>query len=199
MAQHPPKPPPQKPIKSEIERIVDLDRTGPAGTAVDLSPTDAERAALARRFGFVALPAFSARVTVDRRTGGLIAVEGRLRGRIVQNCILTLDPVTQELDETFRLLFKPDLDEDRDPESGEALVSAQADAPEPLASPLLDVGEIVAEQLSLAAEPYPRRAGVKLEDVLPKPRGGRLQGKTEPRRHPFAGLAALRDKPRRGR
>ena len=35
---------------------------------------------------------------------------------------------------------------------------------------MLDVGEIVAEQLSLAADPYPRRPGVKLEDVLPKPR-----------------------------
>jgi hypothetical protein len=209
MAQQPAKPPAPKPVKSEpvkseIERIVDLDRMGPAGAALDVSPTDAERAALARRFGFVGLPAFSARVTVDRRVGGLIAVEGRLRGRIVQNCILTLDPVTQELDEGFRLLFKPDLAEERDPASGEAVISAQTDAPEPLAGSLLDVGEIVAEQLSLAAEPYPRRPGVKLEDVLPKPRGdgprgGRPQGKSEQRRHPFAGLAALRDKPRRGR
>jgi uncharacterized metal-binding protein YceD (DUF177 family) len=199
MAQPPAKPTVHKPVKSEIERIVDLDRMGPAGTALDISPTDSERVALAKRFGFVGLPAFSARVTVDRRTGGLIAVEGRLRGRIVQNCILTLDPVTQELDESFRLLFKPDLAEDRDPESGEALVSAQPDAPEPLSGPLLDVGEIVAEQLSLAAEPYPRRPGVKLEDVLPKPRGGRPQAKNEQRRHPFAGLAALRDKPRHGR
>ena len=204
MAQQPAKPPAPKPVKSEIERIVDIDRMGPTGTALDISPIDSERAALAKRFGFVGLPALSARVTVDRKTGGLIAVEGRLRGRIVQNCILTLDPVTQELDESFRLLFKPDFAEERDPESGEALVSAQPDAPEPLTSRLLDVGEIVAEQLSLAAEPYPRRPGVKLEDVLPQsrgngPRGGRPQGKSEPRRHPFAGLAALRDKPRRGR
>ena len=58
------------------------------------------------------------------------------------------------------------------PESGEAVLSAQADAPEPLSGNLLDVGEIVAEQLSLAADPYPRRPGAKLEDVLPKPRGG---------------------------
>jgi uncharacterized metal-binding protein YceD (DUF177 family) len=204
MAQHTAKPPAANPVKSEIERIVDIDRMGPAGTALDLSPTEGERAALARRFGFVGLPALSARVTVDRRIGGLIAVEGRIRGRIVQNCILTLDPVTQELDENFRLLFKPDLAEERDPESGEALLSAQPDAPEPLSGPLLDVGEIVAEQLSLAADPYPRRPGVRLEDVLPSPhgnapRGGRPQGKGEQRRHPFAGLAALRDKPRRGR
>ena len=64
---------------------------------------------------------------------------------------------------------------------------------------MLDVGEIVAEQLSLAADPYPRRAGVKLEDVLPKATGGSRRGAPGQQRHPFAGLAALRDKPRRGR
>jgi hypothetical protein len=185
--------------KSEIERIVDIDRMGPNGTALEIAASDSERLALAKRFGFLGLPAFSARVTIDRRPGGQVVVEGRLRGRIVQACILTLDPVTQDLDDTFRVVFKQDLAEERDPESGEALVSAQADAPEPLPGSLLDVGEIVAEQLSLAADPYPRKHGVKLEDVLPKPRKEGRHGRHEPRRHPFAGLAALRDKPRRGR
>ena len=185
--------------KSEIERIVDLDRMGNNGTAVEITASDNERAALVKRFGFLGLPAFSARVTVDRRPGGQIVVEGRLRGRIVQACILTLDPVTQDLDEAFRIVFKQDLAEERDPESGEALVGAHTDSPEPLAGNLLDVGEIVAEQLSLAAEPYPRKQGVKLEDVMPKPRRDGRPGRHEPRRHPFAGLAALRDKPRGGR
>ena len=185
--------------KSEIERIVDIDRMGLAGTALEIAASDSERAALVKRFGFLGLPAFSARVTIDRRPGGQVVVVGRLRGRIVQACILTLDPVSQDLDETFRLVFKEGLAEERDPESGEALVSAQADAPEPLPGNLLDVGEIVAEQLSLAADPYPRKPGVTLEDVMPKPRKDRRQGRQEQRRHPFAGLAALRDKPRRDR
>jgi len=194
--------PVDKQQKSEIERMVDLDRMGSGSAALDITASDGERAALAKRFGFIGLPVFSARVTVDRRPGQVI-VEGRLRGTIVQACILTLDPVTQELDDTFRIVFRQDLTEERDPESGEALLSAQADAPEPLSGNMLDVGEIVAEQLSLAADPYPRRPGAKLEDVLPKPRkggkSGRDAGKAEQRRHPFAGLAALRDKPRRGR
>jgi uncharacterized metal-binding protein YceD (DUF177 family) len=185
--------------KSEIERIVDIDRMGNGGAAVDIVASDGERAALAKRFGFLGLPAFSARVTVDSRLGGQIVVEGRLRGRLVQACVLTLDPVAQDLDDTFRVVFKRDMAEDLDPESGEAVLSAQADAPEPLEGNLLDVGEIVAEQLSLAADPYPRRPGAKLEDVLPKPRHGARKGPSEQRRHPFAGLAALKDKPRGGR
>lgn len=188
-----------KQSKSEIERLVDLDRMGTAGAALEVAASESERAALAKRFGFLGLPAFSARVTVDRRPGGQIVVEGRLRGKIVQACVLTLDPVTQDLDDTFRIVFKPDLTDERDPESGEAVLSSQADAPEPLTGNVLDVGEIVAEQLSLAADPYPRRPGARLEDVLPKPRHGGRKGQSDQRRHPFAGLAALRDKPRRGR
>ncbi len=191
--------PTDKPLKSEIERFVDLDRMGNRGAALDIVASDGERAALAKRFGFLGLPAFSARVTVDLRPGRQVVVEGRLRGKVVQACILTLDPVTQELDDTFRIVFQQDMTEERDPESGEALLSAQADAPEPLAGNMLDVGEIVAEQLLLAADPYPRRPGVKLEDVLPKARNNGRPARNEQRRHPFAGLAALRDKPRRGR
>jgi uncharacterized metal-binding protein YceD (DUF177 family) len=189
----------EKKETSELERIVDLDRMGAGGTAVDIVASEGERAALAKRFGFLGLPAFSARLTVDRRIGGQIVVEGRLRGKVVQACVLTLDPVTQELDDAFRLIFKKDLADERDPESGEAVLSAHADSPEPLSGNLLDVGEIVAEQLSLAVDPYPRRPGAKLEDVLPRPRSGGRKGAPEQRRHPFAGLAALRDKPRRGR
>src|SRR6188472_4748703 len=103
--------------KSEIERIVDLDRMGTAGTALDIVASDGERAALAKRFGFLGLPAFSARITVDHRPGGRVVVEGRLRGKIVQACILTLDPVTQDLDEAFRIVFKQGLAEETDPES----------------------------------------------------------------------------------
>ena len=134
--------------------------------------------------------------TIDRFRSMTVCEE---RGRIVQACVLTLDPVTQDLDEAFRIVFKQDMADDLDPESGESVLNAQADAPEPLQGNMLDVGEIVAEQLSLAADPYPRRPGAKLEDILPKPRGGSRRGAPEQRRHPFAGLAALRDKPRGGR
>ena len=185
--------------KSEIERIIDLDRMARSGSALDVVASESECAALARRFGFLGLQGFAARVTVDLRPGGQVVVEGRLRGKIIQACVLTLEPVTQELDDVFRIIFQKDLAEERDPESGEAVLNAQADAPEPLTGNMLDVGEIVAEQLALAAEPYPRRAGVKLEDVLPKPKGGGRRGAPGQQRHPFAGLAALRDKPGRGR
>jgi len=136
---------------------------------------------------------------IRTRPGGQVVVEGRLRGKLVQACVLTLEPVTQDLDDAFRIVFTQGLADEHDPESGEAVLNAQADAPEPLEGNMLDVGEIVAEQLSLAADPYPRRPGVKLEDVLPKGRQNNRPAPVEQRRHPFAGLAALKDKPRGSR
>ena len=185
--------------QSELERVVDLDRLGRSGSALDIAASESECTALAKRFGFLDLKGFTARVTVDLQLGGQVVVEGRLRGKVVQACVLSLEPVTQELDDGFRIVFQKVLAEERDPESGEAVLNAQADAPEPLTGNMLDVGEIVAEQLSLAADPYPRRAGLKLEDVLPKSKGGPRRGAPGQQRHPFASLAALRDKPRRGR
>ena len=185
--------------KSELERIVDLDRLGRSGSALEIVASEGECAALSKRFGFLGLSGFSARVTVDAQIGGQVVVEGRLKGKILQACILTLEPVTQLLDEAFRIVFRKDLAEELDPESGEAVLNAQADAPEPLAGNMLDVGEIVAEQIALMADPYPRKPGVKLEDVLPKPGTGARRGAPGQQRHPFAGLAALRDRPRRDR
>src|ERR1700682_38040 len=115
--------------KSEIERLVDLDRMGTNGIALDIVASDGGRLALAKRFGFLGLPAFSARVTVDRRIGGQIVVEGRLRGKIVQACVLTLDPPTQELADAFHLVLRKNLGDERDPESGEEVLSAHADSP----------------------------------------------------------------------
>lgn len=179
--------------------MVDLDRLGRSGAAVDIVASESECLALSKRFGFLDLSGFAARVTVDLQIGGQVVVEGRLRGKIVQACVLSLEPVSQVLDDAFRIVFKKDLTEEFDPESGEAVLNAQADAPEPLEGNMLDVGEIVAEQLALMADPYPRRPGVKLEDVLRQPKGSPRRGGDGQQRHPFAGLAALRDKPRRGR
>src|SRR5271156_5025618 len=99
---------PSKDQKSEIERIVDLERLGASGAALEIVASDSEREALVRRFGFLGLPAFSARVSVDRRPRRQGVGEGRLRGKVVQACILTLEPITQELDDAFRLVFKQD-------------------------------------------------------------------------------------------
>jgi uncharacterized metal-binding protein YceD (DUF177 family) len=54
----------------------------------------------------------------------------------------------------------------------------------------LDLGEVAAEELSLALDPYPRKPGARLE----KSRYGESEEEAEKGRNPFAVLAGLKDR-----
>ncbi len=61
--------------------------------------------------------------------------------------------------------------------------------PEPIVEGRIDIGEAVAQQLALALDPYPRKPGISLEDVI----GNAAAGDDRPA-SPFAVLAGLVDR-----
>lgn len=67
---------------------------------------------------------------------------------------MTFEPVPATIDAPFEVVFARQPDEDADDEID---VDPNIDDPEPLESDELDVGEIVAQELSLALDPYPAR------------------------------------------
>ncbi|WP_178133762.1 YceD family protein [Vineibacter terrae] len=167
----------------ELSRRLRLDRVPPAGATLDIEASATERDALAKRFGILALPSLSANVTLCAEGESQWRVEGRLKALVVQACGITLDPVEQAIDEAFVLRFTTQPEElDRD--SGELIVGSEA--AEPLSDDALDLGEIVADQLALAIDPFPRKPGVALADILPPPAPSGATG------GPFAALAALK-------
>jgi uncharacterized metal-binding protein YceD (DUF177 family) len=148
----------------ELSRVVRLERVPPDGLSLDIEASAREREALTARFAVLALPELMAHVTLRPEAAGRWHVEGRLRALVVQSCGITLDPVEQRIDETFELRFTGDV-EAVDLETGELIVGAEA--PEPLTGDRLDLGEIVADQLGLAIDPFPRKPGAALADILP--------------------------------
>ena len=64
---------------------------------------------------------------------------------------------------------------------------ALLDQPEPLVDGKIDVGEVVAQFLAVAMNPYPRKDGAKVADVV-------KSEDEEERPNPFAKLAGLKDK-----
>lgn len=167
----------------ELSRRVRLDRVPPGGISLDIVAEDAERGALARRFDAIAVPALTAAVTLRSEATGQWRVDGQLRAVVVQACGITLEPIEQQVEDTFTLHFAAEAEAiDRD--SGELIVGA--DAPEPLEDDTLDLGAIVADQFGLALDPFPRLPGARLEDVLPASAG------PSPAEGPFAALAALK-------
>jgi len=148
----------------------------------------AERAALAERFGLSSLAAMVADVSVARLHGGVaLRVDGRIQADLTQPCVVTLEPVEQHVDDSFRLDFGEPADV-VDAETGELVLSA--DDPEPMPRGELDLGELLAEHLALAIDPYPRKPDVDLKEVL-QGSGIEVGGAKV---SPFAVLVGLKDK-----
>ena len=154
-----------------------------AGRHLDLVANAQVRAAVATLAGLAALPRLEASFDVTRRGRGGLHVVGRVSATVGQTCVVTLEPVENEVDEAIDVAFVPagatSLEEYG---SGEVEVTLE-DAPEPLVGNAIDLGAIATEFLILGLDPYPRRPDVVFETP---PAAG-----DEPA-HPFAALAGLK-------
>ncbi len=160
-----------QPEFSEIVAVADLER-GPVRRK--LLATDAERAALAARFGVLSVDSLSAEVTLRRRPASpLVRVEGRLVADVMQCCIVSGEPVASRVEASFSELFCPVDYEPRDEiEEDEIVDSFTEDG--------IDIGELVAQHLSLSLDPYPRAAGAELPADLVSPPDQSGLGKQRP-------------------
>lgn len=146
--------------------------------AVTVTATPAECAALAERLRIPAVESLSCRFTL-RALGATVEAEGELDARVVQSCVVSMEPVAQAVREYFALRFVPEGQEtdDDEPDSPDEI---------PYAGTRIDLGEAAAEQLALALDPYPRHPDAVLDDAAADPDGAAS---------PFGTLAALRPPP----
>jgi len=149
-----------------------------AGTHIEIEAPEAARADLAEMAGLRDLPRLSAVFDLARQGAG-VHVRGHVHARLGQTCVVTLEPLENELEEAIDLVFAPKADETAVAGIDQA---DDDDAPEPLIGGQLDLGAIATEFLLLGIDPYPRKAGA---EFLP-PKAG-----TEGTR-PFAALEALK-------
>ena len=168
----------------EFSRPVRLDTIGPARRDMQVEAEEEERTALARRFGIAAIDALSADLSISR-SGDEVRATGRLRARVTQSCVVTDAPVPARVDEPFDILFRPQPASDGAEEEIE-LIETDMDVVF-YDGAAIDVGEAVAETLSLSLDPYPRAPDA--DEVL-KAAGV----KSEEEAGAFGALAALRDK-----
>lgn len=171
----------------EFSRPVAADQIGPQETEREIAANETERGRLAERFGLLALDRLIARVQLKRAAAGLIHVHGEFEADVVQACVVTLEPVHSQPRESFAIAFGAV----RSAPAGEVVIDVdQEDPVEELTDGRIDLGELVAQQLAVALDPYPRAPGVD-DRFGPSQEGlGARSGAT-----PFAALERLR--PRR--
>jgi len=142
------------------------------------APADA-RAGVAALAGLRELPQLSAVFDLARRGAG-VHVAGRVSARVGQTCVVTLEPIENDIEETVDLEYAPALVESAQIHAKD--VKADEEPPELLTDGKVDVGAIATEFLLLGIDPYPRKAGAAFASVKAD----------EGRARPFAALEALK-------
>jgi len=123
------------------------------GRHVELAPDDATRQAVAKAADVVALPRLKATFDLIRHGAEGLRVEGRVLATVIQNCVVTLEPIESQIDEAVDLVFRPEAGE----LSGASDVEVQAldtgEPPEMLVGGAVDLGTLATEFLLLGIDP----------------------------------------------
>ena len=155
----------------------------------EIEATPNERQALAELGGLREVKSAHASLDLALMRQGRVHVVGRVKARIGQTCVVTLDPIENDIDEAIDLIFAP-------PDQIPALAdlvddAAESDAeipdpPEPIVAGSIDLGRLATDALLLAVNPYPRKPDAVFEPpVVP----------ADPEDHPFAALRSLQRAP----
>lgn len=141
--------------KSEFTRRLIVDPWPEDGITVDLEADAAEREALARRFGLIAIRSLVGRGRLERSDERELRFLGRLEAEVVQTCVVSLEPVPATVSAPIERRYRRD-GEVPGSDEREVVIDPDAVEVEALDGRSLDLGEALAEELGLALEPYPR-------------------------------------------
>jgi Large ribosomal RNA subunit accumulation protein YceD len=163
-----PEPKSQKPAPSPWHVPLAVEQVPETGRRFDLVADQDVRAAVARVAGLRDLPRLEANFDVTRSGATGLHVTGRVSATVGQTCVVTLEPLANEIEEDIDLLFAPppppvertaDDDEDEDSRKPER----NWKNPEPLIGGVVDLGALATEFLILGLDPYPRKPGAVFE------------------------------------
>lgn len=172
-------------IAPEFSRPIDADTISESPRFMEIGADETERRKLAGRFALQAIDQLSARVKLARRAG-IVHADGHVEAKVMQSCVVTGEPMPTSIDAPFSVRYVPDAGAGA---SGEEEVELSAEDCDtlPLDGNRIDLGELAAETLALALDPFPRSEGA---DAALKDAG--LGGEAD--LGPFAVLKALKER-----
>lgn len=175
----------------EFSHVVEVDRIGPQGLQLQLEADQAARTALARRLRILGVLSLKAELKlVPEALAGHFRLTGQLDAEVEQACVVSLEPVRQQVSEVFLRRFGPEsaagTQAEVEDDEAEWLDPDADDPPDPVIGGQIDLGEVVAEELALGLDPYPRKPGAELPASYREApeEGGKIS--------PFAALAKLK-------
>lgn len=117
---------------------------------------------------------------------GRFGLSGTVEAHFTRTCVITLEPVEEEVREELACVFvPPDHMPGQQAEEEEAL---SAEEYEPIENDVIGVGRVIFEVLAAGLNPYPRAEGASLDGI----KGAEDEETVEERSNPFAALAQLK-------
>lgn len=149
----------------------------------ELEASAAEREAVAAAAGLRELPRFGASFDLAHAGDGCVHVTGRVQAAVGQTCVVTLEPLTNEISEDVDVMFSADPQPVAAAAAEDDDDALTEDPPEAIVNGMIDLGALATEFLMLGLDPYPRKEGVVFEPVI---------APVDPADNPFAALEALK-------
>lgn len=157
------------PAEGAIGHLVSVNRLPNAGMPVVLTADEKELKRLAAAHDVVEVTSFTAEMLVKKWRKDGVKVTGTVTAQIVQNCVVTLEPLNNTVRNGIEAVFVPENSKlARPPVAGEGEIVIDYDGPdlpETFAGEAIDVGALAEEMFSLAIDPYPRKDGAAFEFV----------------------------------
>lgn len=145
-------------MKPEFSRPMPVDRVSATGLDEIIEASGEERDALARRFDVPAIHAFTARFTAMPWRRGGIELRGHIEAEVERVSVVSLEPFHTEVREDVVRYFQAENAPGHKP-TVLSVESLEDEEPDVISGGSIDLGEIAAESLALALDPYPRKPG----------------------------------------
>jgi uncharacterized metal-binding protein YceD (DUF177 family) len=145
---------------SGFRRLQSLSALPEAGLEVSIEAKPQERAALAGYLEVDAVRAVRAKLTLTRWRAHGVRVAGKVTATVTQTCVVTLDPIETVIATGLDRKFLPGSMLGEEATTQEMLVDPEGEDPPDLLPHALDLGELVAEELLLNIDAYPRKSGL---------------------------------------
>lgn len=169
---------------------------------VNITPKAKELKDLARRLGVLEVQSLCADFVIKREpNSSMIHVSGSVKGEITQECVVSLEPIHNSVEENFHAWFSdvekavPFAKAKREQEVkmmyGEFEILEEFEDPEPLVDGTIDLGELAVQYFSLGINTYPRSEKHKQDDYENK----EVASSASPlRKNPFEALKQWKER-----
>ncbi|MFC4351624.1 YceD family protein [Fodinicurvata halophila] len=153
--------------ETEFSRPVSLSGLGSTETIQEIAAEAEERDSLVQRFELLSLDYLEGVLKLKKvRAGRGLHVNGTVRAGVVQQCVVSLEPVEVKIEEEFSLdfdLLSPDEQEVTQELLEEEVTVDPEEDREPLNGQMLDLGELLTQQMAIALPSFPRKPEAELE------------------------------------